>query len=227
MESETKTFYRHPAVKIIIKELEDSNYVEEHNQNPHYILTVDQKKIFRVNVLGIIVHKELRGTVNNLLIDDGTGKIMVRFFEESKTLLNLEVGEVVLILGRVREYQKEKYILPEIVKKTNSLWLKVRSRELQITAAARKSLPLEIKNTAIEAKKEKDETIIEEDIEDHLASLPFQKIIKLITDLDQGEGVFIEELLERSPLKKTEELLEKMLENGNIFQNLPGKVRVL
>ena len=227
MESETKSFYRHPAVKITIKELEDSNYVEEQNQNPHYILTADQKKIFRVNVLGIIVHKELRGTVNNLLIDDGTEKIMVRFFEENKNLLDLEVGEIVLILGRVREYQKEKYILPEIVKKTNSLWLKVRARELQIATPSPESLPPERKNTAVEAKKEKDEIIIEEDIEDNLASLPFQKIIKLITDLDRGDGVFIEELLEQSPLKKTEELLEKMLENGNIFQNLPGKVRVL
>ena len=51
-------------------------------------------------------------TINNILIDDGTEKIMVRFFEENKNLLDLEVGEVVFILGRVREYQKEKYILP-------------------------------------------------------------------------------------------------------------------
>ena len=140
----------------------------------------------------------------------------------------MEVGEVVLVLGRVREYQKEKYILPEIIKKTNSLWLKVRAEELQI-----KTLPLESplperKSPAAEIKTEKDEIVIEEEeIEGNSSSFPFQKIIQLITDLDKGEGVFIEELLEKSPLEKTEELLEKMLENGNIFQNLPGRVRVL
>ncbi len=228
MEPETKTFHRHPAVKISIKELEEGVYVEERDQNPNYLLTAAQKKIFRVNVLAIIVHKELRGTVNNLLVDDGTGKIMVRFFEENKNLLDMEVGEVVLVLGRVREYQKEKYILPEIIKKTNSLWLKVRAEELQI-----KTLPLESplperKSPAAEIKTEKDEIVIEEEeIEGNSSSFPFQKIIQLITDLDKGEGVFIEELLEKSPLEKTEELLEKMLENGNIFQNLPGRVRVL
>ncbi len=227
MESETKPFYRHPAVKISIKEIEDSNYVEEHNQNSHYILTADQQKIYRVNVLGIIVHKELRGTINNILIDDGTEKIMVRFFEENKNLLDLEVGEVVFILGRVREYQKEKYILPEIVKKTNSLWLKVRAKELQTIKSSPENILPERKNIVVEVKTEKDEMIIEEDVGDFSVSLPFQKIIELITNLDRGEGVFIEELLEKSPLKKTEELLEKMLENGTVFQNLPGKVRVL
>lgn len=232
MESETKPFYRYPAVKITIKELEESNYVEEQNQNPNYIFTLNRKKIFRVNVLATVVHKEQRGTINNLFIDDGTEKITVRFFEENKSLLDLEVGEVILVLGRVREYQKEKYIFPEIVKKTNSLWLKVRARELQIKMQSpenQNQLP-ERKNALIEAKKEKDETIIieeEEEIEENYSFLPFQKIIELITNLDKGEGVLIEELLEKSPLKKTEELLEKMLENGNIFQNLPGKVRVL
>ena len=160
--------------------------MEEHNQNSHYILTADQQKIYRVNVLGIIVHKELRGTINNILIDDGTEKIMVRFFEENKNLLDLEVGEVVFILGRVREYQKEKYILPEIVKKTNSLWLKVRAKELQTIKSSPENILPERKNIVVEVKTEKDEMIIEEDVGDFSVSLPFQKIIELITNLDRG-----------------------------------------
>ena len=37
----------------------------------------------------------------------------------------------------------------------------------------------------------------------------------------------IEELISKSMLNDTEQLIEKMLENGDIYQNLPGKIKVL
>ena len=37
----------------------------------------------------------------------------------------------------------------------------------------------------------------------------------------------MEEIISKSPLNNTEQLLEKMLESGEIFQNSPGKVKVL
>ena len=114
MEAETKTFFRYPAVKITLREIEESKYIEEENQNPNYLLTLSQKKIVRVNVLATMVHKELRGTATNILIDDGTGKIMLHIFEENKTILDLEVGDTLLVIGRVRRYNQEKYLFPEI-----------------------------------------------------------------------------------------------------------------
>jgi len=57
--------------------------------------------------------------------------------------------------------------------------------------------------------------------------LPVEKVMNLIKELDKGQGVLIEELIERSPLKETEVLLTKMLEKGEIFQNAPGKVKML
>ena len=69
--------------------------------------------------------------------------------------------------------------------------------------------------------------VISEEIEENDPLLPYEIISKLISQLDKGEGVMIEEILEKSPLDKTEELIEKMLENGDIFQNMPGKVKLL
>ena len=57
--------------------------------------------------------------------------------------------------------------------------------------------------------------------------LPAEKMMSLIKELDRGQGVLIEELIEKSPLKETELLITKMLENGEIFQNAPGKVKIL
>jgi len=272
METEKKSFFRFPAEKISIQELEAGEYIEEKEQNPNYILINENKKIFRINIVATIVHRELRGSVTSILIDDGTGKMILRLFEENKDTLNLEVGEVVQIIGKMRIFNYEKYIFPEIIKKISPAWLKVRFLELQ-KDKKEENTAKKIEQKKTEIKKEDKETIqpkkiieekesnaanfdvnkvrkiaqgtsesphfetqkehsdpfsvISEEIEENDPLLPYEKLSKLITQLDKGDGVMIEEIIEKSPLEKTEELIEKMLENGEIFQNMPGKVRLL
>ncbi len=256
MESENKPFFRFPAEKVAIRELEEGEYVEEKEQKPNYVVTPENRKIFRINVIATLVHKELRGSITSILIDDGTGKIIVRIFEEMKSILNLEVGDVIQIIGKVRIYNNEKYVFPEIIKKTNPAWLKIRFLELQKnnlfvkkekedneSSQKLKKEGLELnepnkkenpKESAPHKFSQKNITpsveifeVVSEEIEENNPLLPFEKISKLITNLDKGEGVMIEEIIEKSPLEKTEELIEKMLENGDIFQNTPGRVRLL
>mgnify|MGYP001602342529 CR=1 FL=1 len=239
IKNENKSFFRYPAVKIHIREIELGQYIEEKEQNMNYLLTLNYEKLFRVNIISTIVHKELRGTMTDILVDDGTGKIILHFFEENKAVFGLEVGDVVLTIGKIRKYNQEKYIFPELIKKINPLWLKTRSNELkrhlsaEIAVAPMQNTIQNIKQKIIlpvsdqqKQPETNEEEIIEEEI-DNNPLLPVQKLSRLIAELDKGEGVFIEEIIERSPLDKTEELLEKMLENGDIFQNLLGKVRIL
>lgn len=245
METETRSFFRFPAEKLSIRELEEGKHIEEKDQNPNYILVSGDKKIFRINIIATLVHKELRGSVTSVLIDDGSGKIILRIFEENKIVFHLEVGDVVQVIGKIRIFNQEKYIFPEIIKKINPVWLKVRSLELQ---RDKKQTEKEEKTVQkIEPKKNEDKKeiikeiisskkivedinnfeIISEEIEENDPLLPFEKLSKLISQLDKGEGAMIEEIIEKSPLEKTEELIEKMLENGDIFHNMPGKVRLL
>ena len=67
-----------------------------------------------------------------------------------------------------------------------------------------------------------EEMMVEEDQE-----IPFQKLVRLIKELDQGDGVAIENLLEKSSLDHTEQYIQQMLERGDIFQVRPGKIKVL
>ncbi len=245
METETRPFFRFPAEKVSIQELDEGEYVEEKDQNPNYILINKNKKIFRINVIATLVHKELRGSVTSILIDDGRGKMVLRIFEENKHASLLEVGDVVQIIGKIRIFNQEKYIFPEIIKKINRIWLKVRSLEMRQDEKRKEK---EEKNVqSVEQKKGEDVKelvtevisskkniedadcfkVVSEEIEENDPLLPFEKISKLISELDKGEGAMIEEIIEKSPLEKTEELIEKMLENGDIFQNMPGKVRLL
>ena len=147
------------------------------------------------------------------------------------------MGNVVLIIGKLRTYNQDKYISPEIIKKIDPQWLKIRAIELKdnfIKNDKNINLKQEEKETIkiIEEKQEfKDEKEIKKEKEinpvDIEEDLPIQKIIKIIKELDNGDGVFIEELIEKSTLNETEKLIQNMLENGDIFQNYPGKVKVL
>jgi len=246
METTTnKTQYlRHTAIKTTINEILLGDYVHEEENNSNYLLTKHNKKIFRLNIMAVVVSKEILGTITNLSIDDGTGKIILRSFEEIKTVDDLNIGETILIIGRSRIYNQEKYISPEIIKTVDPLWLKVRSLELKnLIERTEKIVEERITEINLENQiKPKNQIVREmatseqvkaieitanlnEEVEDVL--LPIQKLSKLIFELDQGQGVLIEEIIEKSPLEKTEELIEKMLKNGDIFQNSPGKVKIL
>ena len=232
MESENiEKFSRRPATKVTIKDISKGKYVQENEQSANYILTKGGKKLFRVSITAAVLHKELQGSITNILIDDGSEKIILRSFEENKTIKELTIGDVILVVGRIRIYNTEKYISPEIVKKIDPLWLKVRS--LELNSFENKEYPnqenekyVESKNdNIVDAEKTEDTGEIKE-VEDDLV-MPLQKLRKLISELDQGNGVLIEEVIEKSSLDKTEELIQKMLENGDIFQNVPGKIKVL
>src|SRR3989338_1656097 len=123
-------FKRHPALKMIIKSLLTYNFNPGDEQAGSY-LERETERIYRFNLMAIIVSKEIRGSITNFFLDDGTGMINLRFFEEEKKIDNLKVGEAILIIGKLRKYNEERYIAAVLVKKINPLWLKVRGLELK------------------------------------------------------------------------------------------------
>ena len=211
-----KPYQNQTAIKILIKDILEGYLTQENNEGLTFLQTTS-KRIHRINLIGVVVKKEKIGSITNVFVDDASGKIVIRFFEENKSTEKISVGDVIVVVGKIRSYQEEKYISPEIVKKVAPLWLKVRSLELSLSEEkeSKEDLPIE---------KVEEEKVLEKK---EVSLLPFQKIAKLIKELDQGEGVLIEEIIEKSSLQETEQILDKMLETGDIFQNLPGKIKVL
>ncbi|HIH12539.1 TPA: hypothetical protein HA242_02340 [Candidatus Woesearchaeota archaeon] len=249
---ENTAFLRLISIKTTIKELVEGTYVQEKEENPNYLQTKSHQKIYRLSVVATVLNKEKVGTITNFLIDDGTGEIALRSFEESKVTQQTQIGNTVLIIGKVRVYNQEKYISPEIIKKINPLWLKVRALEMPDHFQDKRgnlvikdlgvkenyilngSKENTWKNTVSKREEPKgeneEEEIGEEEIveENGLGSaFPSQKIIILIKELDKGDGAAIEEILEKSLVQGTEQIIEKMLEKGDIFKISPGKVKVL
>ena len=112
------------AVEINIESIDRCDFI---NGEEHNYLQVDDQKISRINLIAAIVRKEKIGTITNMLLDDGSGKIIIRSFEENKKIEELKVGDVAIVIGKVRAYNQERYISPEICKKVNPLWLKLRA----------------------------------------------------------------------------------------------------
>lgn len=204
---------RQVAFKVSIFDIINGTYVKEEGWNPNYI-KIGENKVSRVNMLGTVV---LKNDESSVVIDDGSAKIPARVFENPLFFKDIDVGDVLLVVGRPREFGNEKYILPEIIKKIDSpLWIKLRSLENENFSKI---------TTKIKGEDKKREEITQE-IDEKIAS-PSENIFSLIKKLDKGQGVQIEDVIKNSGLENVENTINLLLERGEIFEVEPGKVRVL
>lgn len=224
MAEATLAFHRESAQKILLVHLQEGKVVQE--EGATWLMLPSLGKAARVNVVATVLIKETMGNITNILVDDGTGQAVLRFFELLPAIEQVGVGKVILVVGKPRKYNQEVYLSPEIIKIVHSSWLQVRKKELQqeitkssLEKAPSMQLPEMAPTGGISG------ILVEPVVRDE--ALPKIKLMGLIREMDSGRGVLIEELLEKSSLPETEHLLEKLLKSGELFQNTPGKVKVL
>jgi RPA family protein len=178
---------RQTAYIVNIKDILSSNFVKEEGWNPNYVL-IGGKQVSRINLIGAVISISDSENIQTITIDDGTGKINVKNFDKKIDVL---IGNVVLIIGRIRQYGNETYITPEIVKNnTNTKW------------------NLVWKKLALKKVKDEDKIIIKEEVlvdEEQIEEVKEgnqnyrDKIIQKIKDLDDGNGANYEEIIKSFP----------------------------
>src|SRR3989338_544793 len=198
---------RQTAYKIRVKDISDSKYVKTSGMEPNY-LKIGSKQISRVNILGVAVEKSEVNNYKALVIDDGSGRISARVFDDKILLSNVEIGDVINLIGRPREFSSEKYVIIEAIKKTDHAWAMVRNIELQ-------------KNG-----KDKGNNKTIRDKEEDVVLNQKNKIILMIKDLDNGDGVLIETILSKN-VDGAEKIIDALLKKGDIFEVKPGKLKIL
>lgn len=211
MEKSNDTIQRRQvAIKSDIKTLINSKYVKEEGWLPNYIITSFGDKISRINILAIVTMINVSN--DSLIIDDGTSSIHVRFFNEKVNISDIQVSDVVQIIGRPREYNEEKYIALEIIKKTNPKWLEIRKFELK----SRKPQEIVIEEASV----------IEEVVKGNSNKL-YDSLLSIIKELDLGEGADFEEVISKSNVDNTEKTINELLTQGMIFEIKKGKLKIL
>jgi RPA family protein len=170
------------------------------------LLDLEDKKVIRINVIGNIVEKfesEGERKFAAITLDDASGQIKVRVFgDDVGKLKDFGQGDTVLIIGMLRYFSGELYILPEIMKKKEPNYLLIRKLE-----------------------REKVKPVLKAEIKDSR-----QKILDRIKNSEEEQGIEVEKLiieLNEIPADIINNDITKLLEEGVIYEPRPGKVRWL
>ncbi|MBW2963517.1 hypothetical protein KY306_01955 [Candidatus Woesearchaeota archaeon] len=193
------------AHKLQIKHLLQGTYHQQAGWNPNYLLTQNQK-VSRVNLIAVIVAQNQDQTLN-LVLDDGTGQINLRIFDPLKSE-HPQIGDTVLVVAKIRQFNNELYLVPEIIKKIkNPKWIEVRKLELQDKTPSTPPQP--------------------EPEPEQPSLAPYEYVLSLVKKIDQGQGADVDDIIKQSTLDSTEQLIEELLKEGDIFEISPGRVKIL
>ncbi|MBS3087653.1 OB-fold nucleic acid binding domain-containing protein [Candidatus Pacearchaeota archaeon] len=172
-------------------------------------LELGDRKVVRVNMIANCVDKfvqEGEKSFASLTVDDASGQLKLKVFgEDIERVKHIMQGDTLQIVGNMREWNGEIYMIPEVVKKIDARWLLVRKLEI---ANARKDIPIEasggvngLKNKILGKIKEKEsEGGIDRD--------------SLIMDVEAAPDAIASEV-------------KKLLEEGLIYEPRPGRLRYL
>jgi RPA family protein len=202
-ELEQKQFQkRNVACKVLISSILDGDFAKD-DLSAGYV-KLNGAIVSRVNVIANLVFKSEEDEYYNAIIDDGTAKISLKSFEKKALFSNIGVGDAVLVVGKIREYGNERYIMPEIIKKVDTAWMNLRKLELKEVIFSKKIETGSIVKSADAG----------------------NEIYGLIKKLDAGEGVPVEDLIGAYG-RDAEKIANKLLENGDIFEIKPGRLKIL
>jgi RPA family protein len=226
---------RQTAHKVWISDLLNKQIQKEEGEwSPNYI-SIDNKRVSRVNIVATVVMKSISDDKSyaTLTIDDSSSDIQIKAWKEDIVALeNVDIGDTVLFIGRVREYNSQIYLTPEIVKPLEkSEWLDLRKKELEVLYGNRTTQIPEIKQEVKEETKQPESIVIEEETvsSDKETKNERQKILNIIESLDKNEGADIIEVIEASKILEDEAnlVIQELLKEGEIFEIKAGKLKII
>jgi len=197
---------RNVAFKLTIGEILNGKSILENEK--FLYLELGDKNVSRTNILANCVDKyvsEGEKKFGTLTIDDASGQIKLKSFgDDIEILKKVSMGDTLQIIGTVREWNGEVYILPEVIKKVDPRWLLVRKIEIQ---NSRRSI------------------ILDEKTDLKLKDIVMQKIKSAETD----GGIEIDRIVmdTRANPDLINKEIKKLLEEGLIYEPRPGKLRYL
>lgn len=209
---------------------------------------VAHKKITRVNVIANVIDKYKSDNPDKsyatLTLDDASGQIRVKTFgSDTLRLADINVGNTILVIGQLRYFNNELYVVPEIIKQLDEKWLLVRKLELEeeYGTLSKENIPVEEKPSAssmpkvekAEGKKEevgkmivteekfKDEQIEEKEKNEDVK----ESIFNIIKKNDEGIDVDALIMSVNYPVSEVNVAIASLIEDGRIYEPKPGRLR--
>lgn len=227
---------RQTARRVWLSFLDEGKFIKSEGEwEPNY-LEVKGTKISRLNVIGTVVETfyNEEKLYASITLDDGTSTIRLKSWKEDSSMLkDFKKGDTILVIGKLREYQDEVYITPEIVKILNDPnWELLRKVELLKTQGKPKIMEIPNNVEIRRSPEQPNSNILKEqpkmDIEKvNMGELKLpendrQKIISLLNN--SNSGITINEISDKLNFdqEKAESVLSSLIKEGEIYQNKPG-----
>jgi len=202
-----------PIIEDILQEPSPDGQTQSQAVRERFrFLELGTKRIVRVNIAANIIDKyisEGEKKFATLTIDDASGQIRLKVFGEDTEKFNeVMPGDSVIVIGVLRSYNQEVYILPEIIKKCDPRYLFVRKLELE--------------------KEQKSQT---KDLIPTEKKLEVRdQILEIIKSSEDPSGASTEDIILKvksaSPEAINSEII-KLIESGLVYEPRPGRVRWL
>jgi hypothetical protein len=237
---------RQTAFKLRIVDLLRGNVIAN---DKFRFLELDDKKIVRVNIIANIIDKfvsEGEKKYAGITLDDASGQIRVKTFGDDVSILNgLEIGNTIGVIGVLRYFNNELYVLPETVRRLDPRWLIVRKLELghklireetitenkqtEHKEAISSSIENEIQKVS-NSKQEVNIEKIEDGKEKHEGNEKLEiknKILEMVRANDEGIDVDKIIMSLNYDVDAINMVITEMLEDAEVYEPKPGRIRIL
>jgi RPA family protein len=236
---------RLPTIKVRVSDIVNGKYFHgsREEMRPSYVITEFGEKISRVNVVATVIDKfeSEDGNHASITIDDGTEAIRAKVFREDVELLNdLEPGDMVSVIGKLKEYNGEVYINGEIFRKVEDVnFDSLVKLEILYRLLNQKKIVDEVKSLVDQMSREElvnyvkerydmSEEVLQVILESKKKEIDYKpKILEVIEKLDDGSGVEIGKLFEILDLPENviENAISCLFASGAIYEPTVGKIR--
>jgi len=234
---------RNTTKKVSITEIVSGKFVKKTGFESSYVLSNIGRKLSRVRVLALIVDKYIKDDSNYgaITLDDGTETVRCKVFVSVKIFDGLTKGDLVDVFGKLKEYNDEVYIMPEIIRKAESNAETLRLLELEQAHKYQKELMNKIK--ALQTRDASELKILlkdvkPEDIESMIESgcLDIVKPEVKLNDKDailniirENNGIDYLSIIQKSGFDENvvDQIVQDFLEKRVCFEPSPGVIKVL
>ena len=248
---------RFTAQKCRIKDIVCGKYVSPEGIGSGYVLLEDGREVSLVHVLGTVVNFYVSDDEKYgfIVLDDGTGMIRVKAFQDTSVIRKVKRGDIVDVVGRLRQYNDEVHMFPEFVRRVDDvncetlrkielaeMAFEQRAKSDVIVSMAREHKDVSEMKESLSLKGIKDVDVrkvivaekVREEKEDACGARVDMKvaknlIVKSVEEMDEGDGVEYTRIVEKVGLPEaiSESAIDELLAEGSCYEPRAGRIKAL
>jgi len=206
---------------------------------PSYVITPFGSRISRVNLVGTVTEKftNEEGNYSSITLDDSSAAIRVKSFDGG--FENIQPGDLIRVVGKLKEYNGELYVNLEIVRKESMGAEFLSKLEILNEVVKQKKVVDDIRAVSNQADEEEliryaketysiDQEVLSAILEMKKKEIDYKpKVLDIIEKLDEGKGVEVAKLFEAIDLPDNvlEGTIDELINEGSVYEPQPGFLR--